>query len=184
MKTRVYCAVLAAVLIAAACQPNKAASVTVNYRQLGNFPEYSLASDASNPKPAGDGMFVLYKVASISNTGSQAKSFTFDPKKVATITSDKTSNESLGVSNVLLGEQGMASVSVPAGQTVTVNRCFIKRVVTSNPQSLATKTGWVPTLYQTNQSQPVFMNNVAPKASVMTGQILPPETLQQTCANT
>jgi hypothetical protein len=183
MKARTYCSVLAAVLAATACQPNNAARVTVNYRQLGNFPEYSLTPDGSAPQGAGDGIFVLYKVKSISNTGAQAKAFTFDPHKVATITSDKTSNETVDVSNSLLAGLNLATVSVPAGQTKTVNRCFIKRVLTSTPQSLATQSGHVSTIYQIDKSQPVLMQDMAPNASVAVGQIVIPDALQQMCAN-
>jgi hypothetical protein len=181
MKTRAYCTVLSAVLALTACEPNNAASVTVNYRQLGNFPEYSLSPDGSSPHAAGEGMFVLYRVTSITNTGTQAKAFTFDPHKVATITSDKTSNQTVD-EGALLGAQNLTTLPVSAGQTIPVHRCFIKRVLTSNPQSLATKSGHVAAMYQIGKSQPVLMNNVAPNASVAVGQILGPDALQQLCA--
>lgn len=184
MKARTYYSVLAAVVVATACQPNDAARVTVNYRQLANFPEYSLTADGSAPQGAGDGMFVLYKVKSISNTGGQAKAFTFDPLKVATITSDKTSNQTVEVGSSLLAGLDLATVSVPAGQTKTVNRCFIKRVLTSNPQLLATKSGHVSTIYQIEKSQPVLMQDLAPNASIVIGGIVPPDALQQLCAST
>jgi hypothetical protein len=179
MKTRAHWSVLAAVLVATACKPDEAARVTVNYRQLANFPEYSLAEDASNPQGAGDGRFVLYKLTAIKNTG--AKAFTFDVHKVVTVTPDKTSNETIDgdVANTLLAAWNLTTVSVPAGQSALVNKCFIKRVLTSNPQSLAS--GHVSTLYQIDQSQPVSMHDLTPNEGNAPGQIVPPDALKQLC---
>jgi hypothetical protein len=181
MQARTYLSVLAAVLAATACKPNEAARVTVNYKQVANFADYRLAPDASGSHGAGDGMFVMYKVTTISNTGSQAKAFTFDPHKVVTVTPDKTSNETILDGPTLLLGLNLATEAVAAGQTKTVNKCFIKQVLTPNPQSLANTSAHVGVLYQVDQNQPVSMHDLAPNGGIaLVGNALP-NPLQQLC---
>jgi hypothetical protein len=184
MKARTFWSVLAAMLVATACKKtDDAARVAVNYRQVANFSAYRRAPDGSS-FGAGEGIYVMYKVTTIANTSSQAKKFTFDAHDVVTVTPDKTSNETINDGPTLLANQNLATVTVAAGQTKTVNKCFIKQVLTPNWQSLSSMSGHVPTLYQINQNQPVTMNDLAPSGAniVLVSNALP-SSLQNECAN-
>lgn len=171
-------ALAAGLLVAVGCKST--ARVYVNYRQVANFHTYSLDPNSSSTTGAGNGMFIMYKVTTINNTGAEAATFTFDRNKVSTVTSDQTSNETVIVSaNILLGNQNLETVTVPAGQTMTVNRCFIKQALTSNPAAI--QAAQVPIVYAGTGNQPVSTNNVAPNAGVI--QIGPalPNPLQNFC---
>jgi hypothetical protein len=185
MTTSAFRTLLLAVVAFAmvACdRPNNAARVTVNYKQVANFSEYRLAPDASGSHGAGNGMFVMYKVTQIINTGSEAAAFTFVPTKVVTVTPDETSNETVNVGNILLTNLNLASEAVAAGQTKTINKCFIKQVLTDDPQALASTSGHVPVIYQINQSQPVTMHDLAPNGNISLVLNALPNTLHQLCA--
>jgi hypothetical protein len=170
------------VLVLAGCdKPNEAARVVVEYKQVANFHDYRLSADSNDSHGAGDGMFIMYKVKQIKNTGSEATSFTFDVNKISTVTPDKTSNESLPTGAILLGSQNITTLTVGAGQTKAVNACFIKQALTSNPQSLVS--AQVGLLYAGVSSQPVTMTNVAPNGSVAAVGNALPNPLQDLCSS-
>jgi hypothetical protein len=161
--------------------PNEAARVVVEYKQVANFHDYRLASDSNDSHGAGDGMFIMYKVTQIKNTGSAAKSFVFDVNKISTVAPDKTSNETVTSGNILLGGQNVTTVTVAAGQTKTVNGCFIKQALTSDPKSLVS--AQVPLLHSSNPDQPVTITNVAPNGSVAAVGNALPNPLQSLCSS-
>lgn len=172
---------LICLVAAAGCGPgNPNAGVSVSYKQVANFHEYRLASDSNDSHGAGDGMFIMYKVTQIKNTGSAAQAFVFDVNKVVTVTPDKTSNETVNDGNILLGGQNLTTVSVPAAQTKSVSGCFIKQALTANPQSLVL--AQVPITYQIDPNQVVSMGNLAPAGSVASVSNALPNTLQSLCS--
>lgn len=170
------------VLVLAGCKPNEAARVVVEYKQVANFHDYRLAPDSNDSHGAGsDGIFVMYKVKQIKNTGSAATSFTFDVNKISTVTPDKTSNDSLADGATLLDGQNITTINVGAGQTKVVNACFIKVATTSNPQSLLS--AQVGLLYGADSSQPVTMTNLAPNGNVTAVGNALPNPLQMLCSS-
>jgi len=182
--TRLYKIVLLmmVVLVLAGCKkPNEAARVVVEYKQVANFYDYRLAPDSNDSHGAANGMFIMYKVKQIKNTGSEAKSFVFDVNKISTVAPDKTSNESLPDGAILLGNQNITTLTVGAGQTKAVNACFIKQALTNNPQALVS--AQVGLLYSADSSQPVTMTNVAPNGSVASVGNALPNPLQQLCSS-
>jgi hypothetical protein len=183
MRFRRYRNVIVIGLVAAvACGPvNNNARVVVDYKQLANFPDYRLAPDSADSHGAGDGMFILYKVTQIHNTGSAAKAFVFDVNKISTVTPDKTSNETVTDANTLLVGQNLTTVNVAAGQTQNVNRCFIKQALTSTPTSLVS--AQVGLLYSETTDQPISMNNLAPNGAVAAVGNALPNTLQSLCSS-
>jgi len=164
-----------------ACDPNENAVVVVEYKQIANFPVYKLASDSNDSTGAGDGMFIMYKITKIKNTGSEAEKFEFDANRVSTITSDKISNDTVTAGNILLVAQNLTTIDVAAGKTENVDRCFIKRAQTSKPKSLLS--AQVPVIHQAGPTQPVDMTNVAPDSSVSTVDIALPSTLSSLCSS-
>jgi len=182
--TRLYKIVLlmVVVLVLPGCKkPNEAARVVVEYKQVANFPDYRLAPDSNDSHGAGNGMFILYKVKQIKNTGSAAASFTFDVNKISTVAPDKTSNETVFDGNILLGSQNITTVTVGAGQTKVVNGCFIKQALANNPQSLVS--AQVGLLYASDSDQPVTMTNVAPNGGVAAVGNALPNPLQSLCSS-
>jgi hypothetical protein len=170
------------VLVLAGCKkPNEAARVVVEYKQIANFYDYRLAPDSNDSHGAANGMFIMYKVKQIKNTGSEAASFVFDVNKISTVAPDKTSNETVTDSNILLGSQNITTLTVGAGQTNAVNKCFIKQALTNNPQSLVS--AQVGLLYAGTSDQPVTMTNVAPNGSVAAVGNALPNPLQQLCSS-
>jgi hypothetical protein len=182
--TRLYKIVLlmVVVLVLAGCKkPNEAARVVVEYKQVANFYDYRLAPDSTVSHGASNGMFIMYKVKQIKNTGSEAASFTFDVNKISTVAPDKTSNESLPDGAILLANQNITTLTVGAGQTKVVNGCFIKQALTSNPQSLVS--AQVGLIYAADSNQPVTMTNLAPNGSVAAVGNALPNPLQTLCSS-
>ena len=170
------------VLVLAGCKkPNEAARVVVEYRQVANFYDYRLSADSNDSHGASNGMFIMYKVKQIKNTGSEAASFVFDVNRISTVTPDKTSNETVTNGAILLVGQNITTVTVGAGQTQAVNRCFIKQALTNNPQSLVS--AQVGLIYAADSNQPVTMTNVAPNGSVAAVGNALPNPLQQLCSS-
>jgi hypothetical protein len=170
------------VLVLAGCKkPNEAARVVVEYKQVANFYDYRLSPDSNDSHGAGNGMLIMYKVKQIKNTGSEAKSFVFDVNKVSTVAPDKTSNESIPDGAILLDGQNITTITVGAGQTKTVDKCFIKQALTSNPQALVSAP--VPLLYSSDPSQPVSITNVAPNGNIVPVGNALPNPLQDLCSS-
>ena len=169
------------VLFLAGCRPNEAARVVVEYKQIANFPDYRLAPNSNDSHGAGDGMFILYKVKQIKNTGSSAASFVFDVNRISTVTPDKTSNESLPDGAILLDGQNITTVNVGAGQTKALNGCFIKQALTAKPQSLVA--AQVGLIYAADANQPVTMTNLAPNGNVTAVGNALPNALQSLCSS-
>ncbi len=159
--------------------PNENARVFVEYKQVANFHDYRLSPDSNDSHGAG-GMFIMYKITQVKNTGSAAKPFVFDVNKVITDAPDKISNETVTDANILLGGLNVTTVNVGAGQTKLVNGCIIKDALTSNPQALVS--AQVPLSHQIDPAQPVTMTNLTPNGSVaVVGNALP-ASLQALCA--
>ena len=170
------------VLVLAGCKkPNEAARVVVEYKQVANFHDYRLAADSNDSHGAGDGMFIMYKVKQIKNTGSEAASFVFDVNKISTVAPDKTSNETVITANILLAGLNITTLTVGAGQTNAVNKCFIKQALTDNPKSLVS--AQVGLIYAADSNQPVTMTNVAPNGSVAAVGNALPNPLQTLCSS-
>jgi len=179
MKSRIVLAVALAVL-AARCSVNNKARAYVNYDQIANFHEYLLSPDASTTHGAGNGMFILVKVTQINNSGAEAKTFVFDANKVSTVTSDQTANDTVLSANILLGVHHLTTVTVPAGQVVNVNKCFIKNALTNNPGALVSSP--VGLIYAGTTGQPVTMHNIDPGGSIAAVGNALPNPLQNLCS--
>jgi hypothetical protein len=176
----------AAVLVMPACgSVNNNARVHIEYRQLANFDTYFLGPNSSlSHSIAGDGMFILYRITKITNTGSEAAAFTFDRDGVALVTSDQTTNDEPDSDNILLGSQLITTLPVAAGQTLTQPGglgCIIKTALTSNPQSLANTSGLLDPIYQIDTDQPVSMDRQAGNNSVALVIDALPSALQSLC---
>ncbi len=170
---------LIGLIVATGCD-SEAARVVVEYKQVANFYDYRLAPDSSGSHGAGDGMFILYKVKQIKNTGSAAKKFVFDVNKVSTL-KDQLANETVTDANILLGGLNVTTVTVNAGQTKNVNGCFIKQASTSNPKSLVM--AQVPVIHEGTSDQPVSMKNLAPNGGVAAVGNALPGPLQSLCSS-
>lgn len=182
MITRLYCLILviaAFTFLSTGCnKPNEKARVTVKYKQMANFHTYNTAPNSSSG--CSGGVCVMYKVTQIQNTGSEAATFTFNANSVVTVTSDKSSDESLNVGSIMLSNQNLETITVNAGQTVTVNKCFLKHAFANDPASLSGAK--IPVIYKINQAQPVSMSNIAENDSpAQVGPALPSD-LQNICA--
>jgi hypothetical protein len=183
-------ALLAGAAIAAACDPvNNNARVHINYEQVAVFQSYKLAPSSSSSTAASpDGLFIMYRIRQIANTGSEAQAFTFDKHKVVLVTQDKTTNEEPSSDNILLSNQLFTGVTVPAGQTLTKPGglgCIIKVARSSNLAPLAGGALLDP-IYQVNNQQPVSMHREPGNSSVamILGDALPSASnvgLQQLC---
>jgi len=177
-------ALVVSVAALAGCDgPNNNARVQIEYEQLANFAVYYLSPDASSSTGAGDGMFILYKIKKIANTGSEAKTYVFDKHKVLAVTPDKTSNEEPSGDNILLGAKLVTNLTVQPGETKTNPGCIIKHVLTSNPQSLANTSALVDLIHQIDQSQPVSMNRVPGDDTTALVTNALPSALQNLCGN-
>jgi hypothetical protein len=179
-----------AIVFAAACGPvANNARVHVNYEQVANFHSYVLSPDSNGSFSAGDGMFIMYRIRSISNTGSEAEEFIFDKHKVVTITEDQISNEEPAGDTTLLGGQLITTLTVQPGETLTEPKgvgCFIKHVLTNSPEDLAHTTSLLDLKYTIDDSQPVSMHRGSGNTStaIIIGDALPnaPNVgLQQLC---
>ncbi len=159
-----------------ACRPNNDARVQIEYDQVANFTEYKSGFGGSTG--AGDGVFIMYRIEKITNTGSQAKTFTFNRNKLSTVTTDKTSNEQFPHENDLL-DFVVVELTVQPGETKIKPGCFIKHALTPNPKLHVG--ALVPLLHQQDQSQPVTLTrspNDKTTAQIITAVS---ETLKQTC---
>jgi hypothetical protein len=126
------------------CDTVEEARVHVVYEQIANFQSFVLSSDSTSSY-GGDGVFVLYKVDSISNEGMLAQEFVFDPDELLTVTPDATVNEGSGYDSILLSDQDADGIVVPAGQTLAENDglgCFVKLAKTNDLEDLATPRRW------------------------------------------
>ena len=160
---------------------SEAARVVVEYKQVANFQEYRFTEDASSNYGAGpDGMFIMYKIKQIKNTGSAATNFVFDVDKVSTL-KDQLANATVANSPILLTNLDVKTITVNAGQTKSVNGCFIKKALTPNPDSLVS--AQVPVIYGADGGQPVSMDNLAPNGSVAVVSNTLPTALWTLCSS-
>src|SRR5262245_12870842 len=66
----------AVALAAAGCGPvNEKARVHIEYEQVADFSEFRLSSDSNDSHGIDDGLFVMYRIKKIDNSGAQAKKF-------------------------------------------------------------------------------------------------------------
>jgi hypothetical protein len=174
--------VTVAVVALAGCDDD--ARVQVEYEQLANFYTYKLSSGSSSTTGAGDGMFILYKINRIANTGTGAKPYVFDNYKVIAITADQLSSGVPSGDNILLGSKLVTNLTVQPGQTKVNPGCIIKHALTSNPQALANTSALVNVTHQQSASQPVSMFRVPgdTTTAVIIGPALP-ATVQNLCGN-
>ena len=173
------CSLLSLTLLTA-CNPNNKARVNIVYDQVANFTEYKNSPDAFSTSST-NGMFVQYSIKQISNTGSEAKTFVFKKDRIVAITPDSTNNDDAGSDNILLGPELAHNITVNAGQTLNNVGCIIKNVLTSNPQSLVSTTGFVDIVHQVDKDQPVSMKRSANDTSVALVTTALPSVLQNLC---
>ncbi|MGH7342855.1 MAG: hypothetical protein ACREKH_20415, partial [Candidatus Rokuibacteriota bacterium] len=177
--------VVATVLAMPACgSVNNNARVHVEYRQLANFHVYKLDPSSQSSTSAGSGMFILYRITKITNTGSEAAAFTFSRDAVVLVTSDQTHNGEPSGDNILLGSQLITTLPVAAGQTLTQSGglgCIIKTALTSDPQSLAHTGALLDPIYQIDTEQPVSMDRQAGNNSTALVIDALPSALQSLC---
>lgn len=160
------------------CDPNEKARVLIEYEQIANIDTYTLSGGSTTSI---DGIYILYKIRKITNTGTEAKSFTFNPNLVVTIAPDKTSNTSPTTDHILLGDQLAENIVVQPGQTLQNPGCIIKSVFTDNPQAIYNTTGLVNLTGKINSSQPISMSRVAGNTTVALMNAAPPSQLQHSC---
>ena len=154
--------VVIGLVVATGCGPEES-RVVVTYKQVANFRNYLLSADAGIDHHAGNGVYIMYKIKQIKNNGSAAVNFVFDVGKVSTL-KDQIANDTVTDGNILLFGTNVTSVTVNAGQTKSLNGCFIKKALTPNPESLVM--AQVPVIYESASDQPVSMDNLAPNGSV------------------
>src|SRR5512145_1703674 len=98
--------------------------VTITYRQLFNFNEWQVtASDGSivNRGKADDGVFMRYRIVSIRNTDTQAKSFHFDPKRIHIADSNEIPSQPvIGLSGALAFDVAPGTVQNNHNLTIKV----------------------------------------------------------------
>lgn len=177
--------VVTVAMMVACKKTNENARVHVNYEQLANFQEYKTSPDAFSSTGAGNGMFIMYRINQIANTGSEAKVFTFDKHKVIMVTQDQTSNEEPSADNILLGSQLITTLTVQPGQTLNQPNglgCIIKNAHTADPQSLANTGALLDPVYQLNAEQPVSMHREAGDNSTALVSNTLPSALQNLCS--
>ena len=119
---------LAACALLQGCNPNKNKRVEITYRQLAYFPEYKTSEDSFGSHGAGkDGMFILYRIDRIANTGSEAAAFGFDKANLSTV-QDHLVQDMVTDQNILLGPKLMGNVTVAANSVKTDGLgCLIMR---------------------------------------------------------
>jgi hypothetical protein len=174
----------AAVLTVGACGPaNQKARVRVTYEQVADFADFRLAPDSNDSHGAGnDGIFVMYRVKKIDNTGSQAQSFTFKSSDLVMITDSKTTNEDTGSDAILLGSQLASPITVPAGQVVQKPKglgCVIKVARATDPKTLVGK--MIDPIHTIDPKQPVSMERVPGNTSEAAVSNALPGPLQNLC---
>lgn len=177
--------VLVVVVAAAGCGPaNKQAQVTVQYEQIANFATY-LRDDGSSTTtgPGPDGLYVMYRIKRISNTGSAAAPFTFRASDVVIATGTHTTNEQPSGENILLGGQLASPVEVAPGRTLAPAKgigCIIKIARHTDPRTLIGK--MLDLFHTIDPKQPVNMTrtpgNTSESAVVGAAS---PSVLQQLC---
>src|SRR4051794_39427398 len=112
-------------IIVSACAPaNQKARVNITYQQVAQFSEYRLAADANGSHAASpDGIYILYRIKNIDNSGTEAKPFVFRSHGLLlatgkTITNEESTTEESSADKILLDNQLASPISVPAGQTL------------------------------------------------------------------
>jgi len=158
----IWGAAAAAVALAACGPANQKARVRVTYEQVADFADYRLAPDSNDSHAASpDGIFIMYRIKKIENTGAEAKSFTFKSSDVVIITDSKTTNETTSADNILLAGQLASPITVPAGQVVQKAKglgCIIKVARANDPKTLVGK--MIDPIHTIDPKQPVSMERV------------------------
>src|SRR5262245_54922061 len=107
-------------------KPNDAAWVYVTYEQLANFPDYRTPQD-SDSSFAFDGVYVLYKITKIVNTGSAAAPFAFKRNNISAVAPNgDVSNDWPSAEFQLLGAKLVPEQTIQPGATVNNPGCFIR----------------------------------------------------------
>lgn len=181
---RMWMGLVLVMVAATGCGPaNKQARVTVQYEQVANFQLYRLDPDSnSTTSPGPDGLFVMYRIKRIANTGTAAAPFTFRSSDVVIATGTHTTNEQPSGENILLGGQLASPVEVAPGQTLAPAKgigCIIKVARHTNP---ATLVGKMLDLFHTiDPKQPVSMTRTPGNTSEAAVSNALPNALQQLC---
>lgn len=168
----------------AACGPaNEKARVRITYEQVANFADYRLAPDSNDSHAASpDGIFILYRIKKIDNSGSGAKDFTFKSHDVVIVTDSKTTNEETSADNILLGSQLASPITVPKGQVMSKPKglgCIIKVARSNNPTSLVGK--MIDPMHTIDPDQPVSMTRSPGNTSEAAVTNALPGALQSLC---
>lgn len=187
-----YLATIAIAAGAMGCDAVEEARVTIVYDQVANFATYSLTGSGSTG--ASPNVFIMYRIRSISNTGSEAAPFTFDRDAAVTITSSHTINGGPldSTQNILLDSQSINTLSVAAGTNVSASPglgCIIVYARADDPSEINNTSSLVELFHQIDPEQPVSMTRAADDTStaIILGAALPSAPnvgLQQLCNTT
>ncbi|NVB83828.1 MAG: hypothetical protein HOV81_35970 [Kofleriaceae bacterium] len=171
-------------LAMAACGPaNEKARVRITYEQVANFADYRIAPDSNDSHAASpDGIFILYRIKKIDNSGSQAKDFTFKTHDVVIVTDSKSTNEETSADNIMLGAQLASPINVPAGTVKSKPKglgCIIKVARSNTPTKLVGK--MIDPIHTIDPDQPVSMTRAPGNTSEAAVSNALPATLQNLC---
>ena len=177
ISSRIATAIVAAMLALAPWGNSARADVSITYKQIANFGAFRNSPGSDIVDFSGkEGVFTLYKVISIANNN--ATPFVFNPDKIETYSSVKTSHGILEASPALLGDQYLGTPTTGAKQTVKYNLCFITFGYTKNDMSKPNPTSSFKLLYN---APGVAMKIQSSKVGIITG--VNPMTLPDSCKN-
>lgn len=175
---------VAAAVGVAGCEPaNERARVRVTYEQVANFADYRLAPDSTRSHGAGpDGLFVMYRIKKIENTGPEAQPFVFDTHEIALVTDSATVAEETIADDILLAGQLASPLEVPAGRTATRPQglgCIIKVARHAEPKLIVGK--MIDPVHPLDAEQPVTMARLPGNDREIAVTNALPNTLQDLC---
>lgn len=122
-------AAVALPLIAADCEPTRDV-VTIRYEQIGACNGFSTGSGATSVGP--NAAYVVFRVSTIENTDSAARTFDFDPNKLF-INQDPRAYTSTQLNLAQLNPFYATSRTVAPGATENLNGAVIAVVETAAP---------------------------------------------------
>jgi hypothetical protein len=177
------CGCITAIAMTACGPANQKARVHITYEQVADFADYRLAPDASGSFAASpDGIFILYRIMKIDNSGSEAKDFTFKSHDVVIVTDSKTTNEETSADNILLGGQLASPITVPKGQVLSKPKglgCIIKVARANDPKTLVGT--MIDPIHTVDAKQPVSMQRTPGNTSEAAVTNALPAALQSLC---
>jgi hypothetical protein len=133
--------------------------VTITYRQVYNFNEWELwASDGSliDKRSIDDGVYMRYRIVSISNRDTGAMTFHFDPRKLY------ASDPAEGPANPVIGLIGVGPIFDVAPGTIDTHVLNANIKARGNPAALRTQIQFLN--YKSSAGEHVIMVNEDPHA--------------------